>query len=173
MVKPQVPHAVVGGDGPLKHFVFRFPAREDRQTLGMRSSDSTLVSDEGERTLRSEWGFRVPLTESRYQNCWLFGVGEAHFYSDYMCLAYLNFPEAESVSADNHPHRLHLHRESWEYYTVLRGTRILQVEEDLVEVNEGEILEVLPGVKHVLHATHSPFEGLTFRVPRMNDKVEF
>jgi mannose-6-phosphate isomerase-like protein (cupin superfamily) len=120
----------------------------------------------------SNWGCRVPLAEAKYQNCWLFGTGQAYFPSGQICLAYLNFATAETVVTDRHPHRLHLHRASWEYYTVLRGRRILQVEEKLVEVNEGEILEVPPQVKHVLHATRTPFEGFTFRVPLLDDKVE-
>lgn len=173
MVKPRVPHAVVGGNGPIEHFVVRMPAPDDRQTVGRVSPELSPVTDEAQRELQSDWGCRVPLTEERYQNCWLFGVGQARYHSDYMCLAYLSFPRAESVRADGHSHRLHLHQESWEYYTVLRGTRILQVEGELVEINEGEILEVPPRVKHVLHATHTPFEGFTFRVPRLDDKVEF
>lgn len=173
MVKPQVPHAVVGGSGPIEHFVVRMPAPDDRQTVGRISPELSPVADQAPRKLQSEWGCRVPLTEARYQNCWLFGFGQARFHSDHMCLAYINFPQAETVDADNHPHRLHLHQESWEYYTVLRGTKVLRVEEELVEINEGEILEVPPQVKHVLHVTHTPFEGFTFRVPRLNDKVEF
>jgi hypothetical protein len=47
----------------------------------------------------------------------------------------------------------------------LRGIRILQVEEELVAVREGEILEVPPGATRVLDAIHTPFEGFTFRVP--------
>jgi mannose-6-phosphate isomerase-like protein (cupin superfamily) len=113
----------------------------------------------------------VPLAEARYQNCWLFGVGQACFHSDHICLAYLSFPTAQSVSSDRHPHHLHLHRDSWEYYTVLRGVRTLEVEEELVHIHEGEILEVPPGARHVLRSTRTPFEGLTFRVPRRDDKV--
>jgi mannose-6-phosphate isomerase-like protein (cupin superfamily) len=90
-----------------------------------------------------------------------------------MCLAYLNFPTEESVAADRHPHRLHLHRRSREYYTVLKGKRVLQVEDELVEIKAGEILEVAPGAMHVLHSTDTPFKGITFRAPRLNDKVEF
>lgn len=173
MVKPGVPHAVVGGNGPIEHFVVRMPAPNDRQSVGKISPELSAVSDQARRELRSDWGCRVPLTETRNQNCWLFGVGQARFHSDYMCLAYLSFPQAESVKTDGHRHRLHLHQESWEYYAVLRGTRILQVEEELVKINAGTILQVPPRVKHVLHATHTPFEGFTFRVPRLNDKVEF
>jgi mannose-6-phosphate isomerase-like protein (cupin superfamily) len=50
---------------------------------------------------------------------------------------------------------------------------MLEVEDELVEIRAGEILEVAPGARHVLHSTHTPFEGFTFRVPRLDDKVEF
>ncbi len=174
-VRPGVPHAVVGGDGSIEHFVIRMPAPGDRQTAGEIPARLPPAADEAERELQLDWGCRVPLKEERFQNCWLFGVGQAHFHSDYTCLAYLSFPTGASVDAErkSHRHRLHLHRESYEYYTVLKGTRILQIEDEFVEIDEGETLEVPPGVRHVLHATHTPFEGFTFRVPRLDDKVEF
>jgi len=175
MVKPRIPHAIVGGDGPIEHFVLRMPAPDDRQTVGKIPPKLFPVANETERELIFDWGCRIPLAEARYQNCWLFGVGQARFQSDHMCLAYLNFPTDESADASgrNHRHRLHLHQRSWEYYTVLRGTRVLQIEDELVEINAGETLEIPPQFKHVLRATCTPFEGFTFRVPRLNDKVEF
>lgn len=175
MVKPRVSHAVVGGNGPIEHFVIRMPALDDRQTAGKIPQELPPVVDESKRDLWFDWGCRAPLTEARYQNCWLFGVGQARFQSDHMCLAYLNFPTDESANANrqNHRHRLHLHQKSWEYYTVLQGTKILQIEDELVEINAGEILEVPPRVKHTLQATRTPFEGFTFRVPLLNDKIEF
>jgi len=175
MVKPRVPHAVVGGDGPIEHFVIRIPAPDDRQTTGKVLPVLPPATDEAKRELQLDWGCRVPLTEARHQNCWLFGVGQARFHSDHMCLAYLSFPTDDSASASRrrHPHRLHLHQRSWEYYVVLRGTKILQIEDESVEINEGEILEVPPRVRHVLQATRTPFEGFTFRIPRLDDKVEF
>jgi mannose-6-phosphate isomerase-like protein (cupin superfamily) len=100
-------------------------------------------------------------------------VGHAHFYSDRGCLAYLNFPDAESLAANRHPHRLHLHRESWEFYTVLRGEDVLRIEQELVTIQTGEILVVPPGTRHVQHAKGFPFEGITFRTPLLNDKMEF
>ncbi len=175
MVKPHVPHAVLGGSGPIELFVLRMPAPDDRQVVGQIPAGPFVVVDKAERALQSDWGYRVPLAETRYQNCWLFGVRVAPFHSDYICLVYLNFPADESADADiqSHPHRLHLHERSWEYYTALKGTKILRVEQELVEINAGETLAVPPGVKHVLHAIHTPFEGITFRVPRLDDKVEF
>lgn len=172
MVKPRIAHAVVGGKGLIQHFIIRTPASDDKQTAGELPSEHASIPIGTQRELKSDWGYGIPLTEEKYQNCWLFGFGEARFLSEYLCLAYLSFPSTEYVNADRHPHHLHLHRESWEYYTVLRGTRILQVEDELVEISVGEILEIPPGVKHVLQATHTPFEGFTFRVPGLNDKVE-
>ena len=71
-------------------------------------------------------------------------------------------------------HRLHLHKESWEYYAVLEGAKILQVEDELLPVEAGDILEIPPGVRHTLHSRRAPFRGLTFRVPILggSDKVE-
>ena len=173
MIKPTVPHAVVGGTGPIEHFVLRVPAAEDRQVVGRIPAGYAAIAEEGERELQAEWGCRVSLGEARRQNCWLFGVGQAHFRSDVMCLAYLDFPSAESLGADNHRHRLHLHWESWEFYVVLQGTRVLRIEQELAEVSAGEVLAVPPRVRHVLHGTETPFVGFTFRTPLLNDKVEF
>ena len=173
MIKPSVPHALVGGTGPIEHFVLRMPGTEDRQVVGRTPADAGAVAEGGERVLQGEWGCRVPLAEARYQNCWLFGMGQALFHSDEMCLAYLDFPSAESLGADDHRHRLHLHRESWEFYVVLQGTRMLRIEQELADVSAGEVLAVPPRVRHVLHGTETPFVGFTFRTPLLNDKVEF
>lgn len=173
MIKPNVSHAVVGGTGPIEHFVLRMPSVEDRQVVGRLPAEAATEAEGDKRVLRAEWGFRVPLAEARYQNRWLFGVGEAAFHSDVMCLAYVAFPNAESLGTDRHPHRLHLHRQSWEFYVVLQGTRVLRIEQELVGISGGEILAVPPQAKHVLHSTETPCESFEFRVPRLDDKVEF
>ncbi|MGD2177543.1 MAG: cupin domain-containing protein [Anaerolineae bacterium] len=174
-VRPEVPHAVVGGAGPIEHLIIRTPGSDDRRTVGGVPAALPPADREAERAVQLDWGCRVPLTETRYQNCWLFGFGQARFRSDYVCLAYLDFPTDESVGADwrSHPHQLHLHRESWEYYTVLKGKKTLQIEDDLVEVTAGEILEVPPGVRHVARAICTRYRGFTLRVPRLDDKVVF
>ena len=173
LVRPEVPHSVVGGSGPIEHFVLRVPASEDRRSLGAPPAELPPVLEEASRALELDGGCRVPLDEPRYQNCWLFGFGQARLPSEHLCMAYVNLPTGESVEADRHPHRLHLHQESWEYYIALQGTRVLHIEGELVEINEGELLEVPPGTQHVLHATHPPFKGIEFRVPRRDDKVVF
>jgi mannose-6-phosphate isomerase-like protein (cupin superfamily) len=69
---------------------------------------------------------------------------------------------------------MHYHRESWEYYFALRSRKILQIEEELVSVEVGEILEVPPGVRHNVYRREAPYEGFTIRVPIRieGDKVE-
>jgi mannose-6-phosphate isomerase-like protein (cupin superfamily) len=69
---------------------------------------------------------------------------------------------------------MHYHRESWEYYLALKGKKILQIEEELVTVNAGEIVEVPPRVRHNIYRREAPYEGFTIRVPIIaeNDKVE-
>lgn len=173
LVRPEVPHAMVGGRGPIEHFVLRMPACDDRESLGKLSAEIPPVSAEDARTLELDWGCRVALDEPCYQNCWLFGFGQARFQSEQLCMAYVDLPDEESIGADRHPHRLHMHQESWEYYVVLKGTRMLEVDGEFVEVQEGELLEVPPGSKHVLHTTCPPFKGIEFRVPQRDDKVVF
>lgn len=173
-VKPKVPHAILGGSGPIELFVFRALAPEDRQSNGSIPSVLLSVSSETERDLSSAWGCRVSLKEERHQNCWLFGFGKARFDSDFLCLAYMNHPTVESVnkSRASHRHRLHLHKESFEYYAVLKGSTVLQIEDEYVEVEEGEIVEVPPNVGRVKRSTSAPFKGFTLRVPGLADKVE-
>jgi mannose-6-phosphate isomerase-like protein (cupin superfamily) len=172
-VRPGVPHAVVGGRGPIEHFVVRTPGSDDRRSVGTTPPELPPLLHEGKRALQPGWGCRVPLTEARYQNCWLFGFGGARFHSDHLTLAYLDLPTDESADASwrRHPHQLHLHRESWEVYTALQGRKTLAVEDRLVEINAGEILEIPPGVRHVARAIRTPFRGFTLRVPQSDDKV--
>jgi mannose-6-phosphate isomerase-like protein (cupin superfamily) len=175
MVRPGVPHSVVRGEGQIKHFVLRAPAGNDRISVGEVPVEPPVVS-EGERELREDWGYRLSVEDPENQNCWLFGVGHARFRTSQLILAYIDFPTAEEASAGiGTRHRLHLHRESWEYYVALEGAQILRVEDEVVTVSAGEMLEVPPGVRHTLHDRQAPYRGMTFRVPILgyDDKVEF
>jgi len=173
LVRPHVPHSMVGGRGPIEHFVLRMPAHDDRETVNEAPTDVPSAVAEDARALQRDWGCRIPLTEKRYQNCWLFGVRQARFHSDHICLAYLDLPTEESADRNwrSHPHQLHAHRESREYYTVLAGKKTLRIEGQLVEIEAGETLEVPPGVKHVTEAIETPYQGFTFRAPRREDKA--
>jgi mannose-6-phosphate isomerase-like protein (cupin superfamily) len=174
MVRPGVPHAIVEGTGLIEHFGFRAPAVGDRQIVGEKPQQLPARAEEAKRELCCDWGFRIPLGEVKNQNCWLVGFGTARFPSSHLILAYLSFPTFESANAGiGTRHRLHLHQESWEYYLVLEGCKTLQIEDGLVEINAGEMVEVLPGVKHTLVSRQAPYRGFTLRVPALSDKVEF
>ena len=165
-VKPQVPHAIVKGEGVIEHFGIRAPAANDRQSVGKVPEELPPISEEGVRALKGDWGYRIPLAQVCNQNCWLLGAGSAHFKSAHLSLAYLHFSDqAEANAAIGTRHSLHFHSRSWEYYVVLKGTKTVQVAGELVTIETGEILEVPPQVRHGLHSRQAPYEGFTFRVP--------
>ena len=174
MVRPQVPHAIVRGEERIEHLGIRVPALSDKRAVGRIPAELPRVGEENERELRCDWGYRIPLEDVRNQNRWLIGLGSARFQSSHLILAYLNFPTAEAANAGiGTRHRLHLHERSWEYDTVLEGTKTLWIEDELVELKAGEILEVPPRVKHTLHGRKTPYKGFTLRVPvALDDKVE-
>lgn len=99
----------------------------------------------------------------------------AKYKSSHMVMAYLDFATSESANVRiGTRHRLHLHQNSWEYYTVLEGAKTLQIEDEFVTIEAGEILEIPPYVKHTLHRRIAPFKGFTIRVPlELDDKIEF
>jgi mannose-6-phosphate isomerase-like protein (cupin superfamily) len=174
MVLPQAPHAVVDGQGRIEYFGFRAPSLEDKQIV----SDIPPWSPNSgptERELKADWGCRIPLSAAENQNCWLFGWGAAKHPSRHLILAYLNFPTIEMANAGIGTRlRMHYHLKSWEYYVAIKGKKVLQIEEELVNVDTGEILEVPPGVRHNIYRREAPYEGFTIRVPIVseNDKVE-
>lgn len=172
LIRPGISHAIVGGEGKIEHIGLRAPALNDKRERGALPQDLKLTYEES-RLVMGEWGFRVPLAESQHQNCWLLGAGQALFASEHMSLAYLNFPTAEAANAGlGTRHQLHFHRQSWEYYLVLQGSKTLQIEGKLTTIQTGELLEVPPYVRHTLHSRGAPYRGITIRVPvRLNDKV--
>ena len=119
MVRPGIPHSLVRGEGRIEHFGIRAPAGDDRVSVGEVPAKPSFGS-EGERELREDWGYRLSVADAVNQNCWLFGVGHARFHTSNLILAYIDFPTEEEANAGiGTRHRLHLHRESWEYYVAL------------------------------------------------------
>ena len=174
MVSPQVPHAVVGGQGEIEYFGFRAPFLEDKQNVGEIPAEIPKLAPT-ERGLKADWGCRIPLTAAENRNCWLIGFGDAKHQSKQLILAYLKFPTFEEANAGIGTRlRMHYHQKSWEYYVAIRGRKILQIEDELVHVNAGEILEVPPMVRHNIHRREAPYEGFTIRVPLVSesDKVD-
>lgn len=175
LIRSGIPHAIVGGEGKIEHIGIRSPALNDKQERGNlpRGLKPSYEDSEDSRLAIGEWGIRVPLTEPQHQNCWLIGAGMALFTSEHMSLAYLDFPTMETANAGvGTRHRLHFHRESWEYYLALQGSKTLQIEDKLVTIQPGELLEVPPYVKHSLYSRGVPYRGITIRVPiNLDDKI--
>jgi mannose-6-phosphate isomerase-like protein (cupin superfamily) len=174
MVLPAVPHAVVGGHGRIEHFGIRAPFGDDKVVVGAIPSQIPGFQSR-ERELIAEWGCRIPWSAAANQNCWLFGWGAAKHPSRHLIFAYLNFPTSELANAGMGTRlRMHYHKQSWEYYIAIKGRKVLQIEEQLVNLDAGEILEVPPLVRHNIHHREAPYEGFTIRVPIVseNDKVE-
>jgi len=172
MVKAGVPHAVLGGTGRIEHFGIRAPALNDKLVVGELEKDLPTASEDT-RLVSRTWGHRIPLDLPQHKNCWLIGSGAALYESQHLILAYLDFPTAEAANAGiGTRHQLHSHRRSLEYYTVLQGSKTLQIEEELLTIRPGEILVVPPDVKHTLHSRRAPFLGFTIRVPvELDDKI--
>jgi len=172
-VNPGVPHAIIGGTGKIEHFGMRAPALDDKQIISdIRSDLPHLYEDE--RLISGDWGHRIPLELPQHKNCWLIGAGSATYLSQYLILAYLDFPtEAEANAGIGTRHQLHRHQKSWEYYVVLKGEKdLLLVEDTLIAVHTGKILEIPPNVNHTLYGRKAPYLGFTLRVPvELNDKV--
>jgi mannose-6-phosphate isomerase-like protein (cupin superfamily) len=174
MVLPEVPHAVLSGHGSIEHFGIRAPFGDDKAVVGEIPSQIPRLNSI-DRELNAEWGCRIPLSAAENQNCWLFGWGAARHPSRHLILAYLNFPTLEMANAGIGTRlRMHYHKQSWEYYIAIKGRKVLQIEEELVNVDAGEILEVPPMVRHNIYRRQAPYEGFTIRVPIVgeNDKVE-
>lgn len=173
LVRPGVPHAIVGGAGRIEHFGLRVPAVADRQSLCKRPAMLPLVSHDERRELRQEWGHRIPLYDRRNRNCWLLGAGRARFDCDHLTLAYGHLQSAEAAAAFHDCDRLHAHTDSWEYHLVLQGHMLLQADARLISVEAGYVLEVPPSVCHAVRERKTPFAGFTLRAPPiLDDKVE-
>jgi mannose-6-phosphate isomerase-like protein (cupin superfamily) len=174
MIRPAIPHSVVGGKGKIEHFGIRAPGIDDKQILGELTSDLPLQG-ESERMISGDWGHRIPLDAPQHKNCWLIGAGSALYESQYLTMAYLDFLTYEAANAGiGTRHQLHSHQYSWEYYTVLQGVKVLLIEGEQVPIYAGDILVVPPNVKHTLYSRQAPYQGFTIRVPvGWGDKVVY
>jgi mannose-6-phosphate isomerase-like protein (cupin superfamily) len=173
MVSRSVPHAVTGGFGTMEHFGIRAPALDDKQVVSEIKSDLPYLY-EGQRLISGDWGHRIPLEFPKHKNRWLIGAGSALYPSQYLIMAYLDFPtQAEANAGIGTRHQLHLHQKSWEYYVVLKGEKdLLLIDDTVIAVHAGEILEIPPNVNHALYNRRAPYLGFTMRVPvELNDKV--
>jgi mannose-6-phosphate isomerase-like protein (cupin superfamily) len=171
-VNAGVVHGVVGGVGPIEHFGFRAPALEDRVSHLARTQSDIIATQDPPPAPGGGWGYHIRLADPENRHCWLLGVGSARYRSRHFLFAFLDFPtQAEAAAGIGTRLRMHLHRESWEYYVCLRGSKTLQVEDERVEVHPRQMLVVNPGARHNVIERQAPYVGFTFRVPILDDKV--
>jgi len=170
VLKPGAPHAIIGGEGPIEHFGIRAPGLRDKQVVAALPAAYPAFSFEESRKLVSAWGYRIPFSDGRYQNSWCLGIDQAPFHSPLLGLAHLNFPTPESARIDEKRNQRHLHRESWEYYAVLDGRKIIQIVDETVTVAPGEICVVPPNTPHQVRHRDAPYLGFTIRAPLKPDK---
>ena len=174
-IRENVPHAIVKGEGVIEHFILRIPAVDDKQVIGILPERVPLLAKETKGSVQEKWGCRVSVDKRANRDCWLFGIGQARFYSPRICLAYMRYEDQDTANGykDSYHHCYHAHIHSYEMYVVLKGSKTLRVEDHFITVKGGEILAVSPGTKHVFHEMKAPFEGFTLRTPLLEDKVEF
>ena len=69
--------------------------------------------------------------------------------------------------------KMHLHQKGTEFYIILEGKGVLEVEGKNVELKENEVVMVEPGEKHrVKEATEAPFKFLVIcDVKEKEDKI--
>jgi mannose-6-phosphate isomerase-like protein (cupin superfamily) len=160
------------GVGPIEHFGFRAPALEDRVSHLPRTQAGILATQHPQPAPDDGWGYHIQLADPENRNCWLLGAGSARYRSPHFLFAFLEFPtQAEATPGFGTRLQMHLHRESWEHYVCLRGSRLLQVGEERVDVHPGQMLVVHPGARHNVIDRRAPYVGMTFRVPVLDDKV--
>ena len=66
---------------------------------------------------------------------------------------------------------LHYHAESDECFIVLKGSIVVQVQDEVYTINAGEYCCFPIGMWHAVIETHPPVESLMIRAPSVADKV--
>lgn len=74
----------------------------------------------------------------------------------------------ESWVGDGEVQHRHLHSD--ECFVLLKGRIIVEVEENIHEINEGEFCVFPKGVFHAIKKVYPPIEILAIRGPSVNDK---
>lgn len=87
------------------------------------------------------------------------------FHSDRLQIWYNNTAEGWR---DPDPHA---HQDSDECFVVLRGTLVLEVEDERITVGPREFCCFPRGVYHSILKVHPPVESLMIRAPSIDDKV--
>ncbi len=90
---------------------------------------------------------------------------EVGFASERLQIWYNNTAEAWSDPAP------HFHTDSDECFIMLRGSIVVDVEGQLIEIGPGEFCCFPRGLFHSIVEAHPPIESLMIRAPSINDKI--
>ncbi|MHA2031017.1 MAG: cupin domain-containing protein [Candidatus Kariarchaeaceae archaeon] len=153
----------------IQHFGIRAPNLADKNDSADLPVPLPPLQFASPRYLNMNWGFRIPLSETKYQNRCILGFGKALINTSHIILAYMEVNHREEYDKIDHVDQFHAHKNSWEYYIVLEGSDNLRIGDKKLSVNEGEILEVPPGICHTRISLDYPFKGLTIRVPLISE----
>ena len=64
----------------------------------------------------------------------------------------------------------HYHRQSWQFFFVLQGSLVIEIEGEVNVLGPGHGIEVLPGLRHqVVNRSESDAEFLVISVPPVQD----
>ena len=112
LVQPRVPHAVVGGKGPIQNFTLKIPCSSDEKKVVRKLSQkerSKAPSFINGNELVATKGFFADFSQEEHRNCWLFGFGIAKYLIDEFSLAYMIYEDEKEEKADGHPNDFHFH----------------------------------------------------------------
>lgn len=70
-----------------------------------------------------------------------------------------------------HDDGMHAHGESDGAYLVLEGTITLQIQDEIINIESGEICFVPKGVFHAVTKVTVPYRGFVLRAPSVQDKI--
>ena len=176
LVEKNIPHALVGGEGRIQHYMMKIPHEKDEKIVLHNAptiEEFKLFKVGNKENLPKKYGFFANLNESKNQNCWLIGYGNSNHLSDSLGLAYMYIQDKADAEQQNHPNENHFHEENEEWYFVINGEQELLVQNEKVKVGAHQLLKIPPNVQHKhLKFLQYPFQGMTIRVPnKKGDKV--
>jgi mannose-6-phosphate isomerase-like protein (cupin superfamily) len=165
LIQPGIPHAIAGGEGPIEHFGMRAPAVEDKQETGPLPQ-GLRPGYEDDRLVLEEWGVRIPLVQSQHQKQLFISSGRDFFTSYHLSVGYFHAPTAEVAAIELQAAQwLPISWDHWVYYLVFHGSQTLRIEDELITIGAGELLEVPPHLKPTPYHIDVPCRGITISVP--------
>jgi len=156
-VRANVSHQVIGGQAPITNFLIRVPGnRVDKVSL-----DFPIPPFSSEDI--QDGIMRINLQEPH--DDYLLGACLPSTHANYSPLLDFTCVWGVEPAQEWRHERLHVHRLREEYYFVLNGCLIFEVDGSVISVNAGQILRVRPGAVHKVVGGTGPVDVLFVRVP--------